>query len=65
MDYHYNSDMEKIPLRTSIAVLLATLSATVVANDNWPRFRGVNGEGVSEIRIPAAWTGDEDLARVL
>jgi outer membrane protein assembly factor BamB len=44
------------------AILLAPLLlASPRAADDWPRFRGPNGAGVSDAKLPASWT-DKDVA---
>ena len=46
-----------LPFRASLlAALLATCLATLQGEENWPRFRGPNGNGVSTtVSIPAPW----------
>lgn len=39
-----------------IALFSFLVSTTAQAGEHWPRFRGENGQGVSDIRIPAKWT---------
>ena len=42
----------------SLALILAIQSADA---QEWPRFRGPNGSGVSEASIPAKWSSDDHL----
>ena len=42
----------------SFVLLFASSQFTVAQDENWSRFRGNNGVGVSEARIPANWTKD-------
>lgn len=41
--------------RFAVATVLIALFAAPSPADNWPRFRGPNGSGVSDIAIPAQW----------
>ncbi len=50
--------MTRSAMVTIVTLLLASLSASA---DDWPRFRGPNGTGVSEAKLPATWT-DKDIA---
>ncbi|MFK7821126.1 MAG: PQQ-binding-like beta-propeller repeat protein [Planctomycetaceae bacterium] len=44
----------------AFATLLVLFSATVFAQDNWPRFRGLNGVGTSDQKgFPTKWTADD------
>jgi outer membrane protein assembly factor BamB len=45
----------------TFSVILA-LAAASLAGDNWPRFRGPNGDGHSEAaRLPVAWSESENV----
>jgi outer membrane protein assembly factor BamB len=46
----------RVLLRTTLAAALALLLVTTTAADNWPRFRGPNGTGVSADKdVPVKW----------
>jgi outer membrane protein assembly factor BamB len=55
----------KLPLRdASIALLAALLASTAVAQE-WTRFRGPNGTGISEAKnVPVTWTEQDFSWRV-
>ncbi len=43
-----------------ILLLLLLATSAVAADDNWPRFRGPNGSGISDATtIPATWTSND------
>lgn len=47
-------------LRTMLPVLCLILTTTFAHADNWPRFRGPNGEGKSDLKgLPTTWTADD------
>ena len=46
---------------TLALIVLCVTTAAARAGENWPRFRGPNGAGVSDDVIPARWT-DADFA---
>ena len=42
---------------------LASLSVSSLVAENWPRFRGPSGQGIStEKNLPTQWTADENIA---
>lgn len=41
---------------TLVFLVIAALGSPLIAGDNWPRFRGDNGSGVSEDAVPTKWT---------
>src|SRR6185312_6180378 len=46
----------RVSLRSALAAALALLLVTTAAADNWPRFRGPNGTGVSADKdVPVKW----------
>ncbi len=46
----------------ALCVLGFAMSVTAfAADDDWPRFRGPNGAGISETKLPATWTA-KDIA---
>ena len=46
----------------TIVLIGLTLVAATVFSDDWPRFRGPDGQGVSkETGLPAQWSGTENL----
>ena len=45
-----------MPVRFVIGVTLALLSASSLAAQEWPRFRGPNGSGFSATVLPTRWT---------
>jgi outer membrane protein assembly factor BamB len=43
--------------RLLTAVLVVSLTSSTLADDNWPRFRGPNGSGLSDLKgLPTTWT---------
>ncbi|HVX10671.1 MAG TPA: PQQ-binding-like beta-propeller repeat protein [Pirellulales bacterium] len=48
-----------MPHRLSLAASLVLAAVTVAPAQEWSRFRGPNGTGVSEANIPAEWSDDE------
>ncbi len=59
MGRDYNSAMMRFPLSIFLSLLAIQLLAFAPfadAGENWPRFRGVNGQGVSAMRVPAKWS---------
>lgn len=63
--------MHRRVLRTSLALGLFVLtmdyamaqgSRSVVANGNWPSFRGANGQGASESKLPLEWSSSSNIA---
>src|SRR5581483_4755561 len=47
--------------RLSLAALVAA-TAAVAASDNWPQFRGPNGDGVSNSKgVPTKWSETENI----
>ncbi len=47
--------------RLSLAALLAA-TAAVAASDNWPQFRGPNGDGISDSKgVPTKWSETENV----
>ncbi|MSR59459.1 MAG: serine/threonine protein kinase [Planctomycetaceae bacterium] len=50
-------------LRTLLAAVALAFSCSLSADDNWPRFRGPQGTGVSENpRLPLRWSATENVA---
>lgn len=45
-----------------LALLLLWVPATLVAAEDWTRFRGPNGGGISESKIPVSWTPEANVA---
>jgi len=44
----------------SVAILVCSVCRLLTAQDDWPRFRGPNGSGVSESQtVPTEWSEDE------
>jgi outer membrane protein assembly factor BamB len=57
-----HSQFTSLFVRCTLFVVLAVagLSSTVCAQENWPRFRGENGQGVAACEtIPVSWTADD------
>jgi outer membrane protein assembly factor BamB len=49
--------------RVSMLVSAGLLAATILHAENWPQFRGPNGQGVSaEQRLPLQWSATDNLA---
>jgi outer membrane protein assembly factor BamB len=53
-------------MRTILTVVMSTIAlvlASPVWAENWPQFRGPNGQGVSsETNLPLAWNADSNIA---
>src|SRR5689334_8402263 len=56
--------MRRTPDRRWLAASLAAAALAVAARaDNWPRWRGPNGDGISkETNIPAEWGESKNIA---
>lgn len=49
----------------SLLLLISSLVTTANAQDNWPRFRGQNGNGVvKSAQLPATWESDDYLWKI-
>ncbi|MCX7050191.1 MAG: PQQ-like beta-propeller repeat protein [Candidatus Sumerlaeota bacterium] len=46
-------------LAALLAVYVFAVSCLAAETDNWPRFRGPNGSGLSDASLPAQWTEKE------
>jgi hypothetical protein len=44
------------------SVVLMLLSCSMSLAEDWPRFRGPNGDGVSTSKIPVSWTPTANIA---
>lgn len=42
-------------------ICLATFSCTLFAQSDWPRFRGVDGKGISADEVPTEWGPDKNI----
>jgi outer membrane protein assembly factor BamB len=51
-------------MRTLLILTIATLSATTAGAQEWPRFRGPNGNGFADARLPASWSEKDYLWKV-
>lgn len=49
--------------RSLTLLLLLTASGSTIADDNWPRFRGSNADGVAKdnVRLPVMWDRTENI----
>ena len=57
--------MKKFPLRACLALIVAATLAAAAHAQEWTRFRGPNGTGISAAKnIPVAWTEKDFLWRV-
>jgi outer membrane protein assembly factor BamB len=48
--------------RLLFAAVLALAASPLAAGEHWPRFRGPNGDGRSEARVPRRWSETENVA---
>ena len=49
--------------RAPIVLTLALASSAGVAAENWPQWRGINGQGIStETQLPTEWGPDRNIA---
>ena len=59
-DAHLEFSMSLIRITLALAASLAVASA--IAGDNWTRFRGNDGQGLSADTVPTEWNGVEDVS---
>ena len=55
---------DKCSFRSLAAFLVATAVSVSCHSENWPRFRGPNGSGVSADSLPTSWTEDDYLWKI-
>jgi len=49
--------------RVPIVLTLAIACSASLAAENWPQWRGVNGQGIStETQLPTEWGPDRNIA---
>jgi outer membrane protein assembly factor BamB len=49
--------------RAPIVLTLAIAASASLAAENWPQWRGVNGQGIStETQLPTEWSADKNIA---
>lgn len=51
--------------RISLSLLLPIAFLSSVRADDWPQFRGPNGQGVSDEAVPVTWSSGQNLAWTL